>query len=626
MKIKLTESQYKRIFLDNQFLNEGKEIDYITPPDNYYDYDPQGGIGASRYASNLPVTGNYRMDNIKQLQRSTACFGKRHDSKCNDRKKQKCIAAGGIPTNRTLKGKVWDELEKRGKWITVDGKRKYQTYGYGYNDNDDIKACYCDRSNLGTVKKVSRECRQIGDDGNWETITLIDTIYDKNWGQTYISQGPDNVYDPISKKYVKNMSDKEHQAYIERQHAKGARFQADLSTTVSSDNFFYKYRHEILDVIAIGALFIPVVGPFVSGAIDLAHAGMYYKEGDTTMSGIMMGVAFLPGGIQAFKAMKGAGVHKAVNKVTKEVVEGSGKITGEVLEQKLKKELGEKVYKRSKNVIDDYFAVINKSTSNTAYQQSVKEMTDLMAKTPAFYKQYLSSGKLVQKLLLKNGGDPYKAYIAFLRRAATKEALINAGIYTIITQTPVVEIAATEYRQYKLEKDAEKGNISSIVRLAGYNWPVTKKIFGVTPYSENPQQNYDDNRLLKKAWNAGWRPYDKNDPENFNFPPEEFWTPKVKEEMGKMDVDSEVQDVIDIVKDDNISDEEKKEKLEKIKVLDDFGKNKKGETTLSLDIDGVKTSVNTDSLNNVMNIGNFDKIEDYQKEWESLLNKKEDGK
>jgi hypothetical protein len=628
MKIKLTESQYKRIFLDNQFLNEGKEIDYITPPDNYYDYDPQGGIGASRYASNLPVTGNYRMDNIKQLQRSNNCFGKRHDSTCNDRKKQKCIAAGGIPTNRTLKGKVWDELEKRGKWITVDGKRKYQTYGSGYNDNDDIKACYCDRSNLGTVKKVSRECRQIGDDGKWETITLIDTIYDKNWGQTYISQGPDNVYDPISKKYVKNMSDKEHQAYIERQHAKGARFQADLSTTVSSDNFFYKYRHEILDVLAIAALFIPVAGPFISGGIDLINAGVYAKEGQNGMAALMTAVAFIPGGMQAIKAIKGKGLQKGVTTTLDWAIkQGSKKVTKESIEKKLKQELGEKVFTKNEKILSRFFEKVVETGGKPGLQQEIKLMSELMEKTPAYYKNFLRNPAVVEKFLLKNEFNSYKAYLAYLRSVAGKEGKIALLIYSGIHEgVRTYQIAKEEIQRANLEADAAKGNISSIVRLAGYDWRTTKKIFGVTPYEENPQQNYDDNRLLKKAWNAGWRPYDKNDPENFNFPPEEFWTPKVKEALNKTDVDSEVQDVIDIVKDDNISDEEKKEKLEKIKVLDDFGKNKKGETTLSLDIDGVKTSVNTDSLNNVMNIGNFDKIEDYQKEWESLLNKKEDGK
>ena len=337
----------------------------------------------------------------------------------------------------------------------------------------------------------------------------------------------------------------------------------------------------------------------------MAHAGMYYKEGDDMMGNIMMGIAFLPGGIQVFKSIKGAGVRKGVEKVTKEVVESGGKITGEALEKKLKKELGEKVYNKSKNVIDDYFAVINKGSTNTTYQQSVKEMTDLMAKTPAFYKEYLSSGKLVQKLLTKNAGNPYKAYIAYLKRAATKEALINAGIYTLITQTPVVTIAAEEYREYKLTKDAEKGNISSIVRLDGYNWISTKTIFGVTPYEENKEQNFKDNRLLKKAWESGWRPCDKPPCTNkdlWNFPPpKEFWTPKIKEIFKEPEIKKSadaVEKTQEILDKNNLYDEEK-QKLVNKEISGSGIKKIEGKNVVPIDVDGIKFNINVDSLNNV---------------------------
>ncbi len=48
------------------------------------------------------------------------------------------------------------------------------------------------------------------------------------------------------------------------------------------------------------------------------------------------------------------------------------------------------------------------------------------------------------------------------------------------------------------------GKIYAIVTLAGYDWNNTKDVFGV-----NPKDSYDDNILLKKAWKAGWRPYDE---------------------------------------------------------------------------------------------------------------------
>ena len=157
------------------------------------------------------------------------------------------------------------------------------------------------------------------------------------------------------------MTDKEKQAYMERQHALGARQRRGFSSTLGSNDFLYKYRHEMLDVLSIAALAIPLAGPFISGAIELTNASMYYKEGDNFMGNLYVGLAFLPGGIQAFKAVKGAGIIKGVDKVTKEVSlmqKGGKEVTKEVLEDKLKKELGEKVFGRSEKILNDYYSVI----------------------------------------------------------------------------------------------------------------------------------------------------------------------------------------------------------------------------------------------------------------------------
>ena len=55
--------------------------DFLKKPDNYYyDYDPQGGIGAARRAGGLPTTGNLADDNIEFMRRFNNCTGKRHDS------------------------------------------------------------------------------------------------------------------------------------------------------------------------------------------------------------------------------------------------------------------------------------------------------------------------------------------------------------------------------------------------------------------------------------------------------------------------------------------------------------------------------------------------------------------
>lgn len=64
-------------------------------------------------------------------------------------------------------------------------------------------------------------------------------------------------------------------------------------------DFYKKYNHEVNTVLAIGALFIPFVGPAVaagiSGGIGLMDAAQYYKEGDTKMAGMVGMFAILPG-------------------------------------------------------------------------------------------------------------------------------------------------------------------------------------------------------------------------------------------------------------------------------------------------------------------------------------------
>ena len=74
--------------------------------------------------------------------------------------------------------------------------------------------------------------------------------------------------------------------------------------------FVDKYKHEILDVLAIGTFFIPVVGPFISLGIDLGNAALYYNEGNKEMAGLVVALSIIPGGeiIRKFPAVKKYGL------------------------------------------------------------------------------------------------------------------------------------------------------------------------------------------------------------------------------------------------------------------------------------------------------------------------------
>jgi len=55
-------------------------------------------------------------------------------------------------------------------------------------------------------------------------------------------------------------------------------------------------KHLLMDIAAVGAFFIPVVGPALSLGIELANAGMYYAEGDEYGAGFALAFALIPFG------------------------------------------------------------------------------------------------------------------------------------------------------------------------------------------------------------------------------------------------------------------------------------------------------------------------------------------
>jgi len=318
-----------------------------------------------------------------------------------------------------------------------------------------------------------------------------------------------------------------------------------LDDRVEMAETMWEYKHEIIDALSIIVLVIPVVGPLISIGLEGVNAAIYFAEGDETMGLVSMGLMLIPGGFVARRAFKSKGIIKEIDNVTEWTIKQhkAGEIvTKEAFEKKLKKELGEKTFNKNKAVITRYFDDIVPQLSKTGFKNSVKLLDKVRRKSPNYWKSFIGNPKAFEKFMLKNGGDMYRAYLAYLKSVATKEFLIASGIVTIILsfgdeletfaleEIPGVKESLLAYKKWTLKQDADEGNISSIVRHAGYDWDVTKKVFMVTPYSENKDQHYDDNILLKKAWRSGWRPYDKNDPDSpLIIPDEEFWTPKMKE-------------------------------------------------------------------------------------------------
>lgn len=60
--------------------------------------------------------------------------------------------------------------------------------------------------------------------------------------------------------------------------------------------FISEHKHILLDIAAIGTLFIPIVGPLISIGLELANSALYYDEGDKYMAGFSLAFALIPMG------------------------------------------------------------------------------------------------------------------------------------------------------------------------------------------------------------------------------------------------------------------------------------------------------------------------------------------
>ena len=68
--------------------------------------------------------------------------------------------------------------------------------------------------------------------------------------------------------------------------------------------FLYEYRHGTLQIIALASMFIPLIGPAVSFAIELADASLYLAEGENYDAGLAFAFAMIPGAMLAKKGFQ----------------------------------------------------------------------------------------------------------------------------------------------------------------------------------------------------------------------------------------------------------------------------------------------------------------------------------
>ena len=183
-------------------------------------------------------------------------------------------------------------------------------------------------------------------------------------------------------KYLKGqISDKQyhnHQMYNLRVYNSQI---SKLRSKTGVEKFIYDYRHEIIDVLAVAALFIPVPGLNVAISMGLEglNAAMYVSEGDNTsgfLSVIFMAIPLIGPLVRRI-------TQKGVKKVYK-VFEGARKMKNA---GKSADEIAEYMIEQSKKLTPDeqkFLKEISKPENVKKIQQSGKELSSLTQKGTHF--------------------------------------------------------------------------------------------------------------------------------------------------------------------------------------------------------------------------------------------------
>lgn len=71
---------------------------------------------------------------------------------------------------------------------------------------------------------------------------------------------------------------------------------SDPESATKYNKDMYEYRHELIDIAAIGTMIIPFVGPFISLGLELANSGLYFAEGENYSGGLALVFSLIPFG------------------------------------------------------------------------------------------------------------------------------------------------------------------------------------------------------------------------------------------------------------------------------------------------------------------------------------------
>ena len=276
--------------------------------------------------------------------------------------------------------------------------------------------------------------------------------------------------------------------------------------------------HCIVDVASIAVLAIPGIGLALSAGIDILHAGTYAYAYSQATTPAEKSEALIAGGLTLFGGLMGGGV-KQTKYLIKEAKANKNiyKYTGDVIELvKSNKEITEssiknlqKKYKLTQKELEISTEILDNMSKFdpklvNRYVEAVEALSKDLTLTQRANLKNIMGSKKFNVILNDNNNNVIESLNIYLKKVARREAVMEASLFTALTvameQPSVQEFVATAIKWYKYK---DRKDIRGRVEKEGYNWKGTKEVFG-------SDSKIKDNELLTQAWNEGWRPYPMN--------------------------------------------------------------------------------------------------------------------
>lgn len=293
--------------------------------------------------------------------------------------------------------------------------------------------------------------------------------------------------------------------------------------------------HCILDLASIAVLAIPGIGLALSAAIDIGNSAWYAVEYANAETPEEKKAALIAGGLTLFGGLMGGGlsqtrrlikeanVNKQIYNYAADVMDlaKDGK-TYTKTQQKLEYDKIYDKYKLTDSELKTATEIINEIktydvTLINQYTDALNAMgKDLNLSQRAELKNLMQRDDFVE-LLGKNNNDYVKTVKDYISKQAKKEAIVEGSLFFVLgkaLEVPEVQYWVKDMSTYFTHKN--RTDIRGRVEKEGYDWEVTKKLFGAISTKDdegNPNKDFTnqkslaDNTKLTKAWDSGWRPY-----------------------------------------------------------------------------------------------------------------------